>query len=125
MIESHAGEHGEVRGKELNESEPCDEVSLAKIDHIKTRGLSRFWENGRGNLFTDCWVCGVEAARTCLRLSGEREKQAWDVKGKYQARHAEVESTDACVCGGLLRSSFEAAVMAVERRGQRTVGSLN
>ena len=125
MIESHADEHGEVREKELNESEPTDEASLAKIGHIKTEGHHASWDNGRRNLFTDCWVCGVKAARTCLRLSGEREKQAWDAKGKYQARHAEVESTDVCVCGGLLRSSFEAAVMAVERRGQRTVGSLN
>lgn len=125
MIESHASEHGEVRGKELNESEPSDEASLAKIGHIKTEGQVCPWDNGRGNLFTDCWVCGVKVARTCLRLSEEREKQAWDGKGKYRARHVEVESTDACVCGGLLRSSFEAAVMAVERRGQRTAGSLN
>ena len=125
MIESLSSETGKVRGKELNESEPTDEASLAKIGHIKTKGQFGFWDNGRGNLFTDCWVCGVKAARTCLRLSGEREKQARDAKGKYQARHAEVESTDACVCGGLLRSSVEAAVMAVERRGQRTAGSLN
>lgn len=125
MIESHAGEHGKVRDKELNESEPTDEASLAKIGHIRTKVLLWLWDNGRGNLFTVCWVCGVEAARPCLRLSGEREKQARDAKGKYQARHAEVESTDACVCGGLLRSSGEGAVMAVERRGQRTAGSLN
>ena len=98
----------------MNESEPSDEASLAKIGHIRTKGLICFWDNGRRNLFTDCWVCGVEAARTCLWLSGEREKQVWDAKGKYQARHVEVESTDVCVCGGLLRSSGEAAVMAVE-----------
>ena len=125
MIESLSSETGEVRDKELNESEPTDEASLAKIGHIKTKVLLRLWDNGRRNLFTDCWVCGVEAARTCLRLSEEREKQAWNAKGKYQARHAEVESTDVCVCGGLLRSSVEAAVIAVERRGQRTAGSLN
>ena len=109
----------------MSESEPSDEASLAKIGHIKTEGLCCSWDNGRGNLFTVCWVCGVKVARPCLRLSGEREKQAWDAKGKYQARHAEVESTDACVCGGLPRSSGEVAVMAVERRGQRTSGSLN
>ena len=97
MIESHASEHGEVRGKELNESESSDEASLAKIGHIRTKGQFGSWDNGRRNLFTVCWVCGVEAARTCLRLSEEREKQAQDAKGKYQARHAEVESTDACV----------------------------
>ena len=62
MIESHASEHGEVRGKELNESEPSDEASLAKIGHIKTEGQVCPWDNGRGNLFTDCWVCGVKVA---------------------------------------------------------------
>ena len=59
MIESHACEHGEVRDKELNESEPTEEASLAKIGHIRTKGLICFWDNGRRNLFTDCWVCGV------------------------------------------------------------------
>ena len=125
MIESHAGEHGEVRDKELNENEPSDEASLAKIGHIRTEVLCASRDNGRGNLFTVCWVCGVEAARTCLRLSEEREKQTRDAKGKCQARHAEAESTDVCVCGGLLRSSGEGAVMALERRGQRTAGFLN
>ena len=114
MIESHASEHGKVRDKELNESEPTEEASLAKISHIRTKGLFGSWENGRRNLFTDCWVCGVEVARTCPRLSEEREKQAQDAKGKYQARHAEVESTDVCVCGGLPRSNAEAAVIDVE-----------
>ena len=143
MIESLSRETGEVRDKELNESEPTDEASFfgrakrpkverAKISHIRTEGQSGSWDNGRGNLFTDCWVCGVKAASArplvallaFLRLFGEREKQAWDAKGKYQARRAEVGSTDVCVCGGLPRSSVETAVMAVERRGQRTAGSL-
>ena len=119
MIESHAGEHGEVRDKELNESEPSDEASLAKIGHIRTKVHFGLWDNGRGNLFTDCWMCGVKAARTCLRLSEEREKQAWNAKGKYQARHAEVESTDVGVCGRPLRSSDEVSVMGMERRGRR------
>ena len=82
MIESHAGEHGEVRDKELNESEPSDEASLAKIGHTKTEGLFISRDDGRGNLFTDCWVCGVEMARTCPRLSEEREKQVWNAIGK-------------------------------------------
>ena len=59
MTESHAGEHGEVRDKELNESEPTEEASLAKIGHIRTKGQFFFWDDGRRNLFTDCWVCGV------------------------------------------------------------------
>ena len=51
--------------------------------------------------------------------SEEREKQAWNAKGKYQARHVEVESTDVCVCGRPLRSSDEVSVMGMERRGRR------
>ena len=59
MIESYAGEHGEVRDKELNESEPSDEASLAKIGHIKTKVRFWLWDNGRGYLFAVCRVCGV------------------------------------------------------------------
>ena len=84
-----------------------------------------FWDNGRGNLFTVCWVCGVEVARTCPRLSEEREKQAWNAKGKHRARTVEVESTDVFVCGGLPRSSGEVPVMGMERRGWRTWPSSN
>ena len=49
--------------------------------------------------------------------SEEREKQAWNAKGKYQSRHVEVESTDVRVCGRPLRSSDEVSVMGIERRG--------
>ena len=51
--------------------------------------------------------------------SEEREKQAWNAKGKYQAGHVEVESTDVFVCGRPLRSSDEVSVMGMERRGRR------
>ena len=48
----------------------------------------------------------------------ERENLADDAKGKgASGYHREAESTDASVRGGLLRSSEEAAVMVVERRG--------
>ena len=119
MTESLSSETGKVRDKELNGSEPSDEASLAKTGHIKTRIQFGSWDNGRGNLFTVCWVCGVKAARPCLRLSEEREKQAWNAKGKYQARHVEVESTDVCVCGRPLCSSDEVSVMGMERREWR------
>ena len=49
MIESHAGEYGKVRDKELNESEPIDEASLAKIVHIKTESPICLRDNGRRN----------------------------------------------------------------------------
>ena len=40
-----------------------DEASLAKLaSHIRTKVFSVSWDNGRGNLFTVCWVCGVEMA---------------------------------------------------------------
>src|ERR687898_3609307 len=55
----------------------------------------------------------------------ERENLAGDGKGKgASGSNREAESTDAPERGGLLRSSDEAGVMPVERRGQVTdVGS--
>ena len=55
----------------------------------------------------------------------ERENLAGDAKGKgASGSNREAESTDAPARGGLLRSSKEAGVMPVERRGQVTdVGS--
>ena len=49
----------------------------------------------------------------------ERENLAGDAKGKgASGSHREAESTDASERDGLPRSSDEAAVMVVERRGQ-------
>jgi hypothetical protein len=49
----------------------------------------------------------------------ERENLAGDAKGKgASGSNREAESTDAPERGGLLRSSVEASVMLVERRGQ-------
>src|SRR5438132_10193235 len=49
----------------------------------------------------------------------ERENLAGDAKGKGASGHnREAESTDALERGGLPRSSDEASVMRVERRGQ-------
>ena len=49
----------------------------------------------------------------------ERENLAGDAKGKgTSGSNREAESTDAPERGGLPRSSDEAAVMAVERRGR-------
>src|SRR5258708_17856312 len=49
----------------------------------------------------------------------ERENLAGDAKGKSTSgSHREAESTDAPERGGLPRSSDEASVMLVERRGQ-------
>src|SRR5258707_10203722 len=55
----------------------------------------------------------------------ERENLAGDAKGKSTSgSHREAESTDAPERGGLPRSSDEASVMLVERRGWVTgVGS--
>src|ERR1700694_181921 len=55
----------------------------------------------------------------------ERENLDGDAKGKGPSgSNREAESTDAPARGGLLRSSKEAGVMPVERRGQVTdVGS--
>ena len=49
----------------------------------------------------------------------ERENLTGDAKGKgTSGSNRKAESTDAPERGGLLRSSDEAAVMVVERRGQ-------
>jgi len=49
----------------------------------------------------------------------ERENLAGDAKGKDPSgSHRKTESTNAPERGGLLRSSEEAAVMVVERRGR-------
>src|SRR6266516_4523911 len=62
------------------------------------------------------------ACRRCEAQSGsctERENLAGDAKGKgTSGSNREVESTDAPERGGLPRSSDEAGVMPVERRGQ-------
>src|SRR5580693_305841 len=51
----------------------------------------------------------------------ERENLAGDAKGKSTSgSHREAESTDAPERGGLPRTSDEAGVMLVERRGQVT-----
>ena len=64
--------------------------------------------------------CAVYRRRDLVAGSSEeREKQAWNAKGKYQARHVEVESTDVHVCGRPLRSSDEVSVMEAERRMRR------
>ena len=57
MIESLSVEIGKVRDKDVSESKPFDEASLAKIGHIRTRGLFVFWDNGRRNLY--CCLLGV------------------------------------------------------------------
>ena len=62
-------------------------------------------------------ACRQREARSGCRM--ERENLAGDAKGKgASGSNREAESTDASERGGLPRSSDEAAVMAVERRGQ-------
>jgi hypothetical protein len=62
-------------------------------------------------------ACRRREAR--LGSGTERENLAGDGKGKgASGSNREAESTDAPERGGLPRSSVEAAVMAVERRGQ-------
>src|SRR5467141_5162224 len=62
-------------------------------------------------------ACRRREARPGFRT--ERENLAGDAKGKgTSGSNCEAESTDAPERGGLLRSSDEASVMLVERRGQ-------
>ena len=70
-----------------------------------------------------CPVCRRRDSHSGFRM--ERENLAGDAKGKgASGSHREAESTDAPERGGLPRSSNEAGVMLVERRGWVTeVGS--
>src|SRR5258708_29224184 len=62
-------------------------------------------------------ACRQREARSGCRM--ERENLAGDGKGKgTSGSNREAESTDAPERGGLPRSSDEAGVMPVERRGQ-------
>src|ERR1700722_18847001 len=64
-------------------------------------------------------ACRQREARPGCRT--ERENLAGDAKGKgTSGSNREAESTDAPERGGLPRSSDEAGVMPVERRGQVT-----
>ena len=63
-----------------------------------------------------CPVCRRRDSHSGLRT--ERENLAGDAKGKSTSgSNREAESTDAPERGGLPRSSVEAGVMLVERRG--------
>ena len=58
MIESLSVEIGKVCDKEVGESKPLDEASLAKLaGHIRTRVLFIFWDSDRRNLY--CCLLGV------------------------------------------------------------------
>src|SRR5436853_4542545 len=62
-------------------------------------------------------ACRQREARLGCRM--ERENLAGDAKGKgASGSNREAESTDAPERGGLPRSSYEAGVMLVERRGR-------
>ena len=64
-----------------------------------------------------CPVCRRRDSHSGFRT--ERENLAGDAKGKgASGDNREAESTDALVRGGLPRSSDEAGVMPVERRGR-------
>src|SRR6266702_3149390 len=64
-----------------------------------------------------CPVCRRRDSHSGFRT--ERENLAGDAKGKgTSGSHREAESTDAPERGGLPRSSDEAGVMLVERRGR-------
>src|SRR5260221_11495554 len=76
----------------------------------------RLGANGWGS-----WPTGSPArpASSFPVQTEERKNLAGDAKGKgTSGSHRKAESTDAPERGGLLRSSDEAAVMAVERRGR-------
>jgi len=80
--------------------------------------IDRTQDKCRGNLLTVCATSGIKAARTWTRLLyGTWEPVVPMLREKLKWRPHEGESTDAEHRGGAARSSDEAAVMGVERRG--------
>src|SRR6266516_5065679 len=113
----------QARLREASESEPSMKCRK-RIRRCRNRGVTLPPGSARGN---------PEACPSGIRHVGEaqpgscteRENLDGDAKGKgTSGSNREAESTDAPARGGLLRSSKEAGVMPVERRGQVTdVGS--
>ena len=117
-VEEKAGKTCQVRNTETNESEPTDEASKADI-RCQNRGLAF----GPGQ----AWQEPDDGPSGIRRRGGVTvfQAQIWnvgtcclDAKGANRAGNTgKVVSTEARRRGGVVRSSAEAAVMAVERRG--------
>ena len=95
-------------------------VKVSKLTgDIKTGGHNYPWEEPIGNLLTGWVVSGIEMARVRFgRFSGTAGTRNHDAKGAHQVKKIEMQSTEARSEGGPTRSSGEAPVMGVERRGR-------
>ena len=71
------------------------------------------------NLLTGWAVSGIEMARARFRrFSGTAGTRFRDAKGDSQVKKSKTKSTNARAEDGLTRSSDDAPVMGVERRGR-------
>jgi hypothetical protein len=106
----------QVRVEETSESEPPMNCRKRR-DDVKTRGLSLFWDQLGGNLFTaqaaSGGVGGVNSTQalvwnvgTCVSMRRERLKRTTRESLSTEARHR----------GGVARSSKEGPGMGLERR---------
>ena len=95
-------------------------VKVSKLTgDIKTGGHNYPRDESIGNLLTGWAVPGIEMARARSgRFSGTAGTRDRDVKGARQVKKSETQSTKARAEDGPTRSSDEAPVMGVERRGR-------
>jgi len=92
---------------------------VTDIPTSKPKATTTFGTSPSDILLTGWAVSGVEVARARFRrVHGTAGTRARDAKGRSQAMKSEAASTDARSGGGSPRSSVEATVIVVERRGR-------
>lgn len=130
-----------VRGKAVVRGGRCEPRRRTRVNHrrrvvkpgdIRTGALMLSWDKPEGNLFTALAVSGMKVARAWFGLcsgTGEllgvtRVPVDWcgcSPGGRQVANTASRRVPGACQEGGTSRSSAEALVMGVERRGRVVV----
>jgi hypothetical protein len=107
----------QVRNEKASVSEPLMKCRK-HITGIKSGDSALPREQYRGRLLTACAVPGMKVARAHFRLMyGTWEPVVSMLRETLKWRPHKSQSTNVRHRGGLARSSVEAAVMEVERRG--------
>ena len=108
----------QVRNEKASASEPLMKCRKHKTG-IKSGESPLPRDQYRGSLLTACTVSGMKVARAHFRLwYGTWEPVVSMLREKLKWKPHESLSTDVRHRGGLARSSVEAVVMAVKRRGR-------
>lgn len=108
----------QVRNEKASESEPLMKCRKRETG-IKNGDSDLPRDKYRGSLLTACAVSGMKVARAHFRLFyGTWEPVVSMLREKLKWRSRKSQSTEVRHRGGPVRSSVEAAVMAVEQRGR-------